>query len=90
MQKLVIAVVFMLLANLVICFEAEGGRSSFTAHLSESDTEVARADQECRKGGERCDSAHKCCEGSSCSVLIMGLGYMGSVRCSKPRKPNNH
>ncbi|CAL1282457.1 unnamed protein product, partial [Larinioides sclopetarius] len=42
MQKLAVALVFMLLANLVLCFEGEDGRSLFTAHLSESNTEVER------------------------------------------------
>nr|AFU90302.1 peptide toxin T-39 [Araneus ventricosus] len=79
MQKLVIAVVFMLLANLVICFEAEGDRSSFTAHLSESDTEVARADQTCRKRFRTCNPPARCCPGYKC--IRDGSGIL---RCQEP------
>ncbi|GBM37092.1 hypothetical protein AVEN_138143-1 [Araneus ventricosus] len=89
MQQLAVALGFILLVNLAICFEAESGRSSFTAHLSESETEVARADQECRKEGESCDSSRKCCEGYDCNVLVIGLGYMGSIRCGRARSTSH-
>ncbi|XP_055950301.1 uncharacterized protein LOC129984444 isoform X1 [Argiope bruennichi] len=88
MQKLAIALVFILLANLVIGFELERGESDFTAQLSESETEVAR-EETCRKEGQSCDSSRKCCEGYGCHVLVIGLGYMGSIRCGKLRNTKN-
>ncbi|GBM37097.1 hypothetical protein AVEN_138147-1 [Araneus ventricosus] len=83
MQQLAVALGFILLVNLAICFEAESGRSSFTAHLSESETEVARAFQVCRKENQKFDSCRKCCRGYRCIALLKGLGHKGGKRCVK-------
>ncbi|GBM37091.1 hypothetical protein AVEN_138142-1 [Araneus ventricosus] len=85
MQQLAVPLVFILLVNLAICFEAESGRSSFTAHLSESETEFARADQECRKEGESCDRSHKCCEGYDCNIMILDSHFKGRLSCGRAR-----
>ncbi|GIY26406.1 hypothetical protein CEXT_135831 [Caerostris extrusa] len=78
MQKLTVVIVLMLLVNLVISFETEAENTE----LSE------RADPNCRKEGQSCDSGRKCCPGFGCNRLVIGLGYMGSIRCAKlrPRK----
>ncbi|XP_055950302.1 uncharacterized protein LOC129984444 isoform X2 [Argiope bruennichi] len=77
MQKLAIALVFILLANLVIGFELERGESDFTAQLSESETEVAR-EERCRKHLWTCNPPARCCAGYSCIRDISGI-----LRCQE-------
>ncbi|GIX96002.1 hypothetical protein CDAR_378021 [Caerostris darwini] len=85
MHKLTSVIILILLLNLVIGFEADA--LSLTAvNLEESDTELKRDEE---KEGQRCDSASKCCRGFACNKMIMGIGFMGSVRCGRVRPKKN-
>ncbi|GIY82842.1 hypothetical protein CEXT_312051 [Caerostris extrusa] len=102
MYKLTSVIILILLLNLVIGFEADA--FSLTAvNLEESEAELERAEdllsrcdlifvfaETVRKEGQRCDSVNKCCRGFACNRMIMGLGFMGSVRCGRlrPKRTN--
>ncbi|GFS29919.1 hypothetical protein NPIL_235311 [Nephila pilipes] len=86
MNKLGFAIILILVLNLTI-YLAEANAFLKTLHMTGSSGELERADSngKCRNEGESCDSARKCCPGFACNVLILGLGFAGSIRCGRGR-----
>nr|AII97451.1 BLTX40 [Nephila pilipes]AII97482.1 BLTX74 [Nephila pilipes] len=82
MNKFGIAILLIVVLNVTVSFvEATPSLKAFRMKELRSATE--RAEGNCKKDGERCDSKNKCCPGSACNNWIWGLGVPGSVRCRK-------
>ncbi|GFQ96233.1 u16-Nephitoxin-Nsp1d_1 [Trichonephila clavata] len=82
MNKLLIGFVLILVLNCLV--EATPAMKAIGMKALRSET--FRAEGNCKKEGERCDSKNKCCQGFACNRWIFGLGVPGSVRCGKGRQ----